>query len=46
LGLLISLPPSRRNPPVFPTAFRILPGQLPVTPLDPQGRSPDASFRP
>jgi len=45
LGLLLSPTPSRRTPGTFPGAIHSLPPELPVTPLDPQVESPDASFR-
>jgi hypothetical protein len=45
LGLLLSPTPPRRTPGTFPGAIRILPPELPVTPLDLEVKIPDASFR-
>jgi hypothetical protein len=45
-GLLLSPTPSRRTPGTFPGAIQSLPPELPVNPLDPQVKIPDASFRP
>lgn len=46
LGLLLTQPRSRRTPGAFPGAIHSLPPELPVTPLDPEVKIPDASFRP
>ncbi len=44
LGLLLSPTPFRRTPTAFVGAIQSLPPELPVTPLDPQAKIPDASF--
>jgi len=45
LGLLLSPTRFRRTPGTFPGTIRILPPELPVNPVDPQVKIPDASFR-
>ena len=44
LGLLLIPTRFRRTPGAFPGAIQSLPPELPVTPLDPEVKIPDASF--